>query len=234
MNYRIGVPSSSSHHTGRSWAMHSAQSGSTSQAFQGHWSALPASPLSQIPNTPLLHPVSLPHPNATSHQSHMSYQHSSTSHSSFIVLHSLLSYGPNLRFNVTRDLSHVQLRPGCPSTMLQELAVQPPVSHIIITIPELPAWVIEVVNPRGVTVNNVLAMICETLNQSVASHEMQRSSRAVNAAIDSSRARSRADPREHTQGVKRVDFLGPKVFFTGLARARDGSDSWEIHFAQNV
>lgn len=118
--------------------------------------------------------------------------------------------------------------------MLQELAVQPPVSHMIITIPELPAWVIEVVNPRGITVNNVLAMIRETLNQSVASHEIQRSSRAVNAAIDSSRARSRADPREHTQGVKRVDFLGPKVFFTGLARARDGSDSWEIHFAQNV
>jgi len=52
--------------------MHSAQSGSTSQAFQGHWSALPASPLSQIPNTPILHPVSLPHPNATLHQSHMS------------------------------------------------------------------------------------------------------------------------------------------------------------------
>lgn len=120
--------------------------------------------------------------------------------------------------------------------MLQELAVQPPVSHMIITVtvPELPAWTIEVVNPRGVTVNNVLAMIRETLNRSVASHEMQRSSRAVNAAIDSFRARSRADPHEHAQGVKRVDFLSPKVFFTGLSRARDGSDSWEIHLAQNV
>ncbi|KAG2038466.1 hypothetical protein BDR03DRAFT_954860 [Suillus americanus] len=232
MNYRIGVPASSFHH--RSWAVHSAQSGSTSQAFQGHCSAPPATSPSPIPNTPLLHPVSLPHPNAASHQSPMSYQHSSTSHSSFIVLHSLLSYGPNLKFNVTRDLTHVQLRPGCRATMLQELAVQPPVSHMIITIPELPAWTIDVVNPRGVTVNNVLAMIRETLNRSVTSHEMQRSSRVVNAAIDSFRARSRADPREHTQGVKRVDFLGPKVFFVGLARARDGSDSWEIHFAQNV
>jgi hypothetical protein len=118
--------------------------------------------------------------------------------------------------------------------MLQELAVQPPVSHMIIIVPELPAWTIEVVNPRGVTVDNVLAMIREMLNRSVASHEMQRSSRAVNAAIDSFRARSRADPREHAQGVKRVDFLGPKVYFAGLARVRDGSDSWEIHFAQNV
>lgn len=234
MNYRIGFPASSSHHAGRSWAAHGAQPGSTSQASQGHWSAPPPSPLSQIPNTPLLHPISLPHPNAASHQSPMSHQHPSTSHSSFIVLHSLLSYGPNLRFNVTRDLAHVQLRPDCPPTMLQQLAVQPPVSHMIITVPELPAWIIEVVNPRGVTVNNVLAMICETLNQSVASHEMQRSSRAVNAAIDSFRGRSRADPREHAQGVKRVDFLGPKVFFAGLARARDGSDSWEIQFAQNV
>ncbi|KAG2055925.1 hypothetical protein BDR06DRAFT_1019892 [Suillus hirtellus] len=234
MNYRIGTPASSSHH--RSWAVHSAQSSSSGQAFQGHWSALPGSSTSPspIPNAPLLHPVSLPHPNAASHQSPMSYQHSSTSHSSFIVLHSLLSYGPNLRFNITQDLAHVQLRPGCSPIMLQELAVQPPVSHMIITIPELCAWTIEVVNPRGITVNNVLAMIRETLNRSVASHEMQRSSRAVNAAIDSFRARSRADPREHAQGVKRVDFLGPKVFFAGLARARDGSDSWEMLFAQNV
>ncbi|KAG1731556.1 hypothetical protein EDB19DRAFT_1912465 [Suillus lakei] len=230
MNYRIGSSASSSHH--RSWAVHS-ESGSNSHAFQGRWSALPASPL-PIPNTPLLHPVSLPHPNAASHQSPMSYQHSSTSHSSFIVLHSLLSYGPNLRFNITRDLAHVQLRPGCPPNTLQELAVQPPVSRMIITVPELPAWMIEVVNPRGVTVNDVLAKICETLNRSVAPHEMQRSSRAVNAAIDSFRARSRADPCEHAQGVKRVDFLGPKVFFAGLARTRDGSDSWEIHFSQSV
>lgn len=118
--------------------------------------------------------------------------------------------------------------------MLQELAVKPPVSRMVITIPELPAWSIEVVNLRGVTVNNVLAMIREMLNRSVASHEMQRSSRMVNAAMDSFRARSRADPREHPQGVKCVDFLGPKVFFAGLARARDGSDSWEIHFAQNI
>lgn len=232
MNYRIGFSASSSHH--RSWAVHNAQSGSTSQAFQGHRSALPASSSSQIPNAPLLHPVSLPHPNAASHQPPMSYQHPSTSHSSFIVLHSLLSYGPNLRFNVTRDLAYVQLRPDCPPTMLQELAVKPPVSRMVITIPELPAWSIEVVNLRGVTVNNVLAMIREMLNRSVASHEMQRSSRTVNAAMDSFRARSRADPREHPQGVKCVDFLGPKVFFAGLARARDGSDSWEIHFAQNI
>ncbi|KAG2142424.1 hypothetical protein DEU56DRAFT_794193 [Suillus clintonianus] len=232
MNYRIGSPASSSNH--RSWAVHSAQSSSNIQAIQGHWSALPASSPLPIPNTPLLHSVSLPHPNAASHQSPMSYQHSSTSHSSFIVLHSLLSYGPNLRFNITRDLAHVQLRPGCPPTMLQEFAVQPLVSHMIITVPELPAWTIEVVNPRGVTVNDVLAKIRETLNRSVAPHEMQRSSRAVNAAIDSFRARSRADSREHAQGVKRVDFLGPKFFFAGLARARDGSDSWEIHFSQSV
>ncbi|KAG1748456.1 uncharacterized protein EDB91DRAFT_1114088 [Suillus paluster] len=238
MHYRIGSSSSSSNH--KSWVMHNVQSGPSSQAFQGHssnsWSSLPASSSVPIPHAPHLHTVSLPHPNAAlaSHQSPMSYQHSSTHRSSMIVLHSLLSYGPNLRFNVTRDLAHVQLRPGCPPTMLQELAVHPPVSHMTITTSELPAWTIEVVNPRGVTVNDVLFKIREMLNRSVASQEMQRSSRAASAAIESCRARSRADPREYAQGVKRVDFLGPKVFFAGLARARDGSDSWEIHFSHSA
>jgi len=89
-----------------------------------------------------------------------------------------------------------------------------------VTIPKLPAWTIEVTNPHGITVNDVLLKIREMLNRSVASHEMQRP--------------SHADPREHAQGVKGVDFLGPKVFFAGLTRARDGSDSWDLHFSQSV
>ena len=101
-----------------------------------------------------------------------------------------------------------------------------------IAIFELPAWSIEVMNPRGITVNDVLLKIRELLNRSVASHEMRGPSQAV--AIDSFRARSRADPREHAQGVKRIDFLGPKIFFAGLSRARDGSDSWDLHFSKRV
>lgn len=139
-------------------------------------------------------------------------------------------------FNITLDLACVQLRPDCPPTRIWEFAIQPKVSHMIITISELPAWTIEVVNPHGITVNDVLLKISETLNRGVTSHEMQmhRPSHAVNAAIDSFRARSRADQREHALGVKRLDFLGPKFFFVGLTRARDGSDSWNIHFSQNV
>lgn len=139
-------------------------------------------------------------------------------------------------FNITLDLAYVQLRPDCPPNRVWEFAVQPTVSRMTIIIPELPAWIIEVVNPQGITVNDVLLKIRETLNRGVTSHEMQmhRPSHAVNAAIDSFRARSRADQREHALGVKRLDFLGPKVFFAGLTRARDGSDSWNIHFSLNV
>ncbi|KAG1751571.1 uncharacterized protein EDB91DRAFT_1106051 [Suillus paluster] len=246
MHYRMGSSSSHSH---KSWA-----SPDHNQAFYGHssdrWSACPTSPVPTpntphlhtvslpitITNAPHLHTVSLPHPNAPLHQIPVSYQHSSTPHSSLIVLHPLLSRGPNMMFNVTRDLACVQLRPDCPPTRLREFAVQPPVYRMTITIPELPAWTIEVVNSHGITVNDVLFKIRETLNRGVASHEMQmhRLSHAVSAAIDFFRARSRADPREHAQGVKRVDFLGPKVFFAGITRARDGSDSWDIYFSQNV
>ncbi|KAG1752958.1 hypothetical protein EDB19DRAFT_1627558 [Suillus lakei] len=139
-------------------------------------------------------------------------------------------------FNVTRDLACVQLRPDCPPTRLWEFAVQPKVSRMTITIPELPAWAIEVVNPHGITVNDVLLKIRETLNRGVTTQEMQmyRPSHAVSAAIDSFKARSRSDQREHAQGVKRFDFLGPKCFFAGLTRARDGSDTWYIHFSHSV
>jgi hypothetical protein len=114
-------------------------------------------------------------------------QRSSTSHHSLIVsLHPLLSYGPNLRFNVTRDISEVQLRPGCPPTMLLEPAVQPQVSHMTINIYGVPASTTEVINPRGVTVNDVLVKIREMLYRNVSSHEMHRSSRAV-SVIDSFR-----------------------------------------------
>lgn len=147
-----------------------------------------------------------------------------------------MSRGPNIMFNVMLDLAYVQLRPDCPPTRIWEFALQPKVSRMTITIPELPAWIIEVVNTHGITVNDVLLKIRETLNQGVTSHEMQmhRPSHAVGAAIESFRARSRADQREHVLGVKRFDFLGPKVFFVGLTRARDGSDSWNIHLSQNV
>jgi len=243
MHYRMG--SSSSSHSHKSW-------GSTSS---DRWSASPASSASQVPpptpNTPHLHPVSLPipitnaphlhtvslpHPNAHLHQPPVPYQHSSTTHSSMIVLHPLLSRGPNIMFNITRDLACIQLRPDCPPNRIWEFAVQPTVSRMTIIISELPAWIIEVMNPHGITVNDVLHKIWETLNRGVASHEMQmhRPSHAVNAAVESFRARSRADQREHALGVKRLDFLGPRIFFVGLSIARDGSDSWNIHFSQNV
>jgi len=121
----------------------------------------------------------------TLHGSHLladQHERSSTPYHSLIVLHPLLSYGPNLRFNVTRNIAEVQLRPGCSPAMLRELAVQPQVSHITMTIPGLPALTIEVTNPRGVTVNDVLVKIRETLNRNVSSHEMHRSSRAVSAS----------------------------------------------------
>ncbi|OJA19765.1 hypothetical protein AZE42_12739 [Rhizopogon vesiculosus] len=247
MHYHMDSPDSLHNH--KSWVKHNAQafyghsspSQSTPDAPYLHTVPLPVlitnaphlhtvSPPALIPNAPYLHTVSLPHSYAASHQSPVSCQRSSTSHSSSMVLHPLLDRGPNLMFNVARDLAYVRLRPDCSPTRLQELAVHPSVSHMTIAIFE--TWSIEVMNPRGITVHDVLLRIREHLNRSVAAHEMHGSLHAV--AMESFRVRSRADPRERAQGVKRVDFLGPKVFFTGLTRARDGSDSWDLHFSQRV
>ncbi|KIJ59990.1 hypothetical protein HYDPIDRAFT_117902 [Hydnomerulius pinastri MD-312] len=96
--------------------------------------------------------------------------------------------------------------------------------------PEFPSWPIEVVNARGVTVSDVLVRIRDVLNRSVSPMETAVSG----IASEYFRARTRADPREFAQGVKRMDFLGPNVFFLGLSRAYDGQDRWDVHFSSSA
>lgn len=103
-----------------------------------------------------------------------------------------------------------------------------------IAIFEFPSWSTKVTTPqdRAITVNDVLFKIRELLDRSVESYEMRWPSYAV--ALDHFRARTRTNPYEHAQGVKRIDFLGSKVLFAGLTIARDGSDSWDVHFSQRA
>ncbi|KAH7908895.1 hypothetical protein BJ138DRAFT_1156591 [Hygrophoropsis aurantiaca] len=154
-----------------------------------------------------------------------------------MALHPLLCYDPTARlmFNVTRDTRYVQLRPECSPRMLQAPALTPPVPRLLITITGFPAWAIEVVNPRGVTVSDVLGRIFDTLNCPVSQQEItQYPAAMVTSAGHSFRARTQMVPQEYAQGVKRVDFIAPKVFFVGLTKCRSGHDRWEVHFSMNV
>ena len=136
-------------------------------------------------------------------------------------------------YNVTKDVQYIQLQPGCPQNSLDAPAVHPSCPHLVLSVPLLPLWpTIEVRNPRGVTVRDVLIRIRDVLNRSVSSTEMSSVvSPTVASASEYFRARTYADPREFAQGVKRIDFLGPNVLFAGLSRSMDGRDRWEVRFA---
>jgi hypothetical protein len=158
--------------------------------------------------------------------------HSSFEGSSRILsLNPLLSCmgAPPLYYDVTRDVRCIQLRPGCPN-LLQEPAVDPASTLLVLSIPSLPLWsTIEVRNDYGVRACDVLARIRDVLDRSVSPAELGTMV-SISAASEYFRARTLADPREFAQGVKRIDFLGPNVFFAGLSRSRNGQDRWEVHF----
>lgn len=161
--------------------------------------------------------------------------HSSEGSSRILSLNPLLAWTgvPPLYYNVTRDVECIQLQPGCPPNLLYAPAVQPACTHLVLSLPSLPLWsTIEVRNSRGVTARDVLVRIREVLDRSVSATEMAMVSNFAASASEYFRVRTRADPREFAQGVKRIDFLGPNVFFAGLSRCMD--DRWEVCFVQRV
>ncbi|KAH7887226.1 hypothetical protein F5I97DRAFT_1874187 [Phlebopus sp. FC_14] len=214
MHYRTDSPSTSRkdfappHH--KSWTPTS-HSGSSSYGHQAdRWSASTVPPAS-TPGAPHLHTVSLPHPNSAPRYSSSSYPSPPGPGTSAIMsLNPLLSHDAvaPILFDVRKDVQCIQLRPGCPSNLLQAPAVNPSSTRLSVSIRGFPSWPIEITNARGVTVYDVLVKIREVLNWSLSPQE--------------------------AAGVKRVDFLGPNVFFAGLSRASDGRDRWEAHFSQSA
>jgi len=159
----------------------------------------------------------------------MSYG-SATPH--ILALNPLLSYTgrPPVYFNVSQHIQHLRLSHGCPPALLQAHALNHPSTQLHIHFPAFPHWSIEVTNSRGVTVYDVLVRIHETLNRSVSPQEA-----LVNPlASEYFRARTSTDPREYAQGAKRVDCLGPNVFFAGLSQSRDVPNHWDVHFCPNA
>ncbi|KAL4079838.1 hypothetical protein J3A83DRAFT_4368681 [Scleroderma citrinum] len=215
----------------KSWTLSPYSSGTSAYGHvqSDHWTGAPA----PTPGAPHMNTVSLPHPNSTPHHPSSFYDMSSGSGTPHILaLNPLLSYAsrPPLYFNVAQDIQHIRLLPGCAPTLLHAHALNHSSTQLYIRFPQYPHWSIEVTNSRGVTVYDVLIRIRETLNYSISSQEASVSP----LASEYFRARTRTDPREYMQGVKRVDLLGPNVFFAGLSPSINGPNCWDIHFCPNV
>ncbi|KAI6040835.1 hypothetical protein EDC04DRAFT_2672836 [Pisolithus marmoratus] len=191
------------------------------------WTAS-GSPAPILPGAPYMSTVSLPHPNSSSPHYASAHYDLPTGAPRILALNPLLSYSvtPPIYFNVLQDMRSIRLRSGCSPSSLQDPALNRPVTCLCIRLASYPFWSIEVSNPHGVTVLDVLLRIREALHRGVSPQEATVS----HTASEYFRARTRTDPREYAQGVKRVDFLGPNVFFAGLSPSMDGPGRWDVHF----
>lgn len=201
----------------QSLALHAMSYRSWTPAAYGHGSApsvrpqpdpwtASGSPAPILPGAPYMSTVSLPHPNSSSPHYASAHYDLPTGAPRILALNPLLSYSvtPPIYFNVLQDMRSIRLRSGCSPSSLQDPALNRPVTCLCIRLASYPFWSIEVSNPHGVTVLDVLLRIREALHRGVS-------------------------PQEAT-GVKRVDFLGPNVFFAGLSPSMDGPGRWDVHF----
>ncbi|EIW78120.1 hypothetical protein CONPUDRAFT_138552 [Coniophora puteana RWD-64-598 SS2] len=191
------------------------------------------------PNAPHMGSVPLPPPGSTTPQvtpCKLPYSAPHANHASIISLHPLLSYDPSGRmmFDIRQDLRLLCLRPPFTPDQYREQAVGPASTRMAITVPNAPYWQIDVSNPQGVTVWDVLTRLSQVLSTTVNTQEAAALAAGIQAASASFNARCGSDSRVRAQGMKRFDFLGMKFFFVGLTRARDGSDRWEAHFAPRI
>ncbi|KAF8235509.1 hypothetical protein L208DRAFT_1458009 [Tricholoma matsutake] len=141
-------------------------------------------------------------------------------------LHPLLDFDPvgRLRYDLRQPITQIQAR--MPQYVkLQQLATNPVVCRMTIHIPAT-SWVLTLQNPQGVTVEHVLTMLYNELQRIVGRGEYLSFPLATqHHASAVYHARSRGNHAEHSQGIKRVDFLCGKCLFLGLTRATDGSDA---------
>jgi hypothetical protein len=147
------------------------------------------------------------------------------------ALHPLLVYDPSGRVlcDVSCDVSSIRLRPGVALTVLDEYASNPAATRMFINIPGSP-WTFDITNARGVTIRDVLSMICETMNYNVGNTEFQAFDQTIRNIASTSFQQRGGSNAGFKSGLRRFDFMGNNKFFVGLRKARDGF-SWDANFA---
>ena len=169
-----------------------------------------------------------------------------------VSMHGALSFAPQERqhYRVQHDIiwdirtspnhaRHASDYHHLSTTIRRALATRPalPVLHITCGVFPLHDWDIEVVNPTGVTVDDVLAQLYHTMRKRITNKEWARLSRQQQSYIAetfSLRTKSSSDPRyEHSQGVRRVDWLMSNTLFVGLTPSTDKPYTWTLTLKRN-
>ena len=95
-----------------------------------------------------------------------------------------------------------------------------------------PEWEIVAHNPTGVTVEDVLNAIYETLHERLEMHEWERLSSKQRSRIEDiyhARCMASSDPeRAHLGGVRRADYLITTTMFAGLTSLVKRGREWQV------
>jgi hypothetical protein len=150
--------------------------------------------------------------------------------------HPVLRHNPagNLLFDITQPFMNLRFRPVFPQSVMAEQAIMSPSSSIYINFPGFPRWSLEVTSHTGVTVHDVLANLYELFHRRVGKDEFSAIPPHIQSSATSAfNARTARDPAERARGMKRMDFIFPRVFFVGFSMAADGR-RWDINLSQVV
>jgi len=146
----------------------------------------------------------------------------------------LIDYDPagRLYFDLRQPITQIRFR-TTQHVNLGQAATYPVIRRMAVCVPGTP-WLLNIQNPQGVTVENVLTTLYNELQRIVGRGEyptfpLQMQNRA--SAVF--HARTQGNHAEHVQGIKRVDFLCGKSLFLGLTRTTDGSDMWVVKVTEN-
>lgn len=121
-----------------------------------------------------------------------------------------------------------------PSALRRAFATRPALPAIRITCGLFPSseWAIVVQNPSGVTVDDVLTTLFQTMRKRISSKEWARlgeRQRAMVADAFHRRTRASSDPNyEHGQGVRRIDWLLSSTQFVGLTPSPEAPLTWTL------
>jgi len=164
-----------------------------------------------------------------------------------ILMHGALAFSPQSRqayqtvpeihWDIRASPQHARSSASghhLPSSLRAAFATRPALPALCITCGLFPSadWTIVVQNPSGVTVDDILTQLYQTMRKRISGKEWARlgkSQQAVVAEAFHRRTRASSDPNyEHTQGVRRIDWLLSSTQFVGLTPSPEAPLTWTL------
>jgi hypothetical protein len=150
-------------------------------------------------------------------------------------LHRVLTYDPagRLKFNLDLPPSSIAFRPQFSYVHPNHQAFNPPATRVRLNVPHFHGWSFDVTNRDGITLNDMITAISQAFNLPVHQPEYMSFHPRIQASGNAA-FQARCQRLARPLAMKRLDFLFPNIWFVGLTRPEDGSNSWDIKLAHAI